>query len=537
MALSLRLRADRDCDLAGQVDADVRALPHGRTPALADGADPGRRRCAADLHVGREADAEQPSLLLRLLLLRAEALVADDLERAVERLLVVARVVLETAQDVVRGRVGEGVPRHEVHAPDLDRVEPELAGDEVDPALDEVGRLGPAGAAVGVDHARVRVDAEHLAVDRREPVRTGQHPAVERRRDAWRDRREHAAEVGVRLRLEGGDRAVPLRPDLEVRDVIAAVRRRDVVLAAGLDPLDGPADLLCERRHEHVLVVQEDLRPEPAANVERDAAHLRLGDPEDEGGHQEPHDVRVLGGHPDGVLPGDRVVVGRRAPHLHRRGDQPLVLDPLADDDVRLLQAGVGSLGVAAGPVHDDVAGGVLVDLQRAVRDGVLDIDDDVQRLPFDLDERERILGLLPRLGHDDRHTGAGEGHPVDLERPRRVDEVLHPAGLPRARQRRQVLEVLAGVHGDDAWRIGGRLRVDRPDAGVRVRRAEDRGVGHPHERQVVEVVRRAHDQSGVLHALDRLSDQVAGRLLLDRLGHAATSVPAAARTARTMFS
>ena len=49
-------------------------------------------------------------------------------------------------------------------------IQPELARDEVDRALDGVGRLGPAGAAVGVDHAGVRVDADRLAVDRRDPV-------------------------------------------------------------------------------------------------------------------------------------------------------------------------------------------------------------------------------------------------------------------------------------------------------------------------------------------------------------------------------
>ena len=59
VALALRLGAHRDDDLAGQVDLDVGRLPHRRAPALADRADPLRGRDAADLDVGRQADAEE----------------------------------------------------------------------------------------------------------------------------------------------------------------------------------------------------------------------------------------------------------------------------------------------------------------------------------------------------------------------------------------------------------------------------------------------------------------------------------------------
>ena len=176
------------------------------------------------------------------------------------------------------------------------------------------------------------------------------------------------------------------------------------------------------------------------------------------------------------------------------------------------------------------------MDLERAVRHCLLDVDDRVERLPVHLDQRERILGLLGRLGDDDGDPGTGERDAVDLEHARRVDEVLDPARLPGARQRRQLLEVLAGVDAHDARRGRGGRRVDGADAGVGVGRAENRRVHHASQRQVVEVRGRAGDHAGVLDALDGLADQ-AGRLLLDHLGHAGTSVPAAARTARTMFS
>src|SRR5262249_41440568 len=150
-------------DLSRQVHADVGALPEAGAPALAGGADPGRRRDAADLDVAREADPEVAAPLSRRRLLATESLVVDELERAVERALVLAAVVGEAGEDA--GVVREGVRLDEVLPPHVDRVEPELAGHEVDRPLDRVRRLRPPGAAVGVDHARVRVDAEDLAVD------------------------------------------------------------------------------------------------------------------------------------------------------------------------------------------------------------------------------------------------------------------------------------------------------------------------------------------------------------------------------------
>ena len=139
----------------------------------------------------------------------------------------------------------------------------------------------------------------------------------------------------------------------------------------------------------------------------------------------------------------------------------------------------LGRVGVAARPVHDDVAGRVVVDLRRAVGDRRLDVDDHGERLPVDVDQLERVLGGLLRLGDDGRDARAGERDAVDLERARRDDEVLGPGGLPGARERVQVLEVLAGEDADDAGRGRGARGVDPADARVRVRRAQDRDVGH----------------------------------------------------------
>ena len=74
-----------------------------------------------------------------------QPLVAGDLERAIQRQLVVAAVVGRADG----GRVGELVRLDEIPPPDFDRVEAEGPAYLFDCALSDEARLRPARAAVG----------------------------------------------------------------------------------------------------------------------------------------------------------------------------------------------------------------------------------------------------------------------------------------------------------------------------------------------------------------------------------------------------
>src|SRR5207245_1300703 len=67
----------------------------------------------------------------------------------------------------------EGVGRDEVLAAELGRVHPDLVGETVDDPLHRVGRLGAAGAAVGIHGRRVGVCAADLDVESRNDVGPG----------------------------------------------------------------------------------------------------------------------------------------------------------------------------------------------------------------------------------------------------------------------------------------------------------------------------------------------------------------------------
>ena len=162
--------------------------------------------------------------------------------------------------------------------------------------LDDVGGLGPAGAAIGVDRRGVGEHGRHLAVDRRRRVLAGEQRRVEDGRYARGEGRQVGAHRRGRVHAHGEELAVLVQRQLGVGDVIAPVRVGQKRFAALGGPLERPVDPLRRPDQRGLFGIEIDLRAEAAADVGRDDAHLVLRQAEHEGRHQQPLDVRVLAG-------------------------------------------------------------------------------------------------------------------------------------------------------------------------------------------------------------------------------------------------
>ncbi len=199
--------------------------------------------------------------------------------------------------------------------------------------------------------------------------------------------------------------------------------------------------------------------------------------------------------------------------HVDRVGNEALVDDALLDHDLGAVDGCRGAVGVTDCPGEGHVVRRVLVELRGAVGGRALGVNHHGQRLPRDVDHVARVDRLLRRLGDDDRDALAGPLHVVDGQDAGRIEVVrdathLASAGAsggPGAGERIELaLGVLAGEHRHDAGHGRGAGRVDGHDFRVRIRRAQDRGVGHAWELDVVEVVAGAGDEPGILGSLDR---------------------------------
>ena len=143
------------------------------------------------------------------------------------------------------------------------------------------------------------------------------------------------------------------------------------------------------------------LAAEAAADFRRDHAQTVLGD----AGHQrhdEADDVRILRRVPERHLAGGRHVVRDGAAWFHRGRDQALLDDAIADDDLGGLERRI-DVSAGHGPMEGDVVRRLGMQLRRAVLGRQLRIDHSRQRFVVDVDQVERIVSLLCRLGDDDR--------------------------------------------------------------------------------------------------------------------------------------
>ena len=243
---------------------------------------------------------------------------------------------------------------------------PVCARRHLDQALDHEGRLGPAGAAIGIDRRGVGVDAVDLAVDGGDVVLARQQRRVEIGRHRGGEGREIAAEVGLGLGPQRQDLAVGVEGQLGRRRVIAAVRVGEEGFGALGHPLHGPADLARGPQAHGLLGVDEDLGAEAAADVGRDHAQLVLGREADEGRQHQARDVRVLAGGVEREALLARVVVADGGARLDGVGDQPVVDEVDLGDVLGGGEGGIDLGLVAQVPLIDRVVGGLGMDLRLA---------------------------------------------------------------------------------------------------------------------------------------------------------------------------
>ena len=459
---------------------------------------------SARLHIGGEPDPEITAALARLLLLLAECRVIEGLQRLVERAGIVPAVVEEGDGCLVR----ELLLGNEVLAADLQRIHSQLGRGQVHHPLQQIGGFRAPRAAIRVHRRRVREHRGHVDVDGGCLVRAGEQRAVQVGRDAGREQREISAHVRHRLHPQPENAAVLRKRHLRVAVVIAAVR----ICEEGFTSLRGPLHRPRERPRrpgDHALLgIDEDLRAEAAADVGRDHAQFVLWQPEHEGRHDQPVHVRVLRRHPERDLAGDRIGASQGRTGLDGVRNEAMVAEALLHHSRGARERLVGGCLVAELPAEADVVRGFVVDRRSAPLERLGRIRHRRQRLVIDLHELGRIARDVGRLRdhHGDRvaHVaGAIDGQRVVSRDLHVRDQPARRDGLHPARN-----QVLSRVRRDDGLEVFRRLEVDADDARVRVRAADECGIGGAGNADVIDVRALAGDEARVLAALDARSEE-----------------------------
>jgi hypothetical protein len=513
VALAVGARPGDDLDLAEGGHPDRGVLP--AAGAIGERSQHPAGGQAAHLGEGRDADAQLDLVAAgaTLGLLGAEGVIAEQLLGLGRRRLVVAGVIGQAGD---RGE-GELLVLDPVALPDLQRVDTHLDRELVHQPLDRIGRLGAAGATVGVGPGLVGQDGLDLPVVGRDLVDRVEHEGTEHRHAAT-DERDIGAEVGQQVDLEAGHDAVLGRREGQPLPLVAAVVAGDQRLRAGLGvlgglaeaPGDGPDDPLLRRRLE--------LAAEATANVGGDDADLGLGHP---GGRREgePQDVGDLRRRPHGQLLPRRVDDDRA--RLHERRDEALLAVLALDDDAVLAGLGDRLVGVAAGAglggvEHPQCAlvGAEVGVGEHLVLGGLLEVQRGRQLVVLHVDELSGIACLGGAASDDHGDDLAGEGDPVAGHRRVAGGDLVGGDRPGVDAHAHLVTEVGARQDGDHVGRGRGGRGVDADDLGVGERAAHHREVQHARKHDVVGPAGATGDQPLVLLAAAGLPD-LGGRRVL----------------------
>ena len=480
------------------VDANLGRFPE--TDTSAEGADSCRRRDTAGLDVTGHADAAQfaffgggsPALF--------ETVVFGSLHCRIEGGLKISRIIGHDDRRLVRE-----LP-NEVSRPQLGRTDTQFTRCGFHCPFDQIARFRASRATIGVDRRSVGVTSAHIAVDRRDIVLTRQQGCVQIGRNRRGKQRHIGAQIGDRVSLQGGYPVVLVKSDFDRRDMVAPMGVGHEAFGAIGHPFDRNASTFGRPQANDLFGVDENLRPEPAANVGRYDPQLVFRGDIVERAHDQPGDVWILARGPACIVIFGLVIVTQRRPRFHCVWHQPVVGDVHARHMGRCSDCLVDRGSVSDLPIVDQVALCLGMDLWRALFQRSGRIGDGLLFLIAYFHRFRRIAGLRPGVGHDNGHcfadkTCGGRRHRFPGAHVHRsailgcdcpaADEVADTVGL----------DLLSGQHADDARHRFGRLGVDFPDRSVCMRAADERRMFHTGHDHVVGVSAGAGDKSLVFLA------------------------------------
>ena len=442
VTLSHRRRAREDRHRAVGVDADLRGVGIDR-----------RVGTAGDLDRVRDPEAAQHAARSRF----GAALVEPGVVRERERHVHPARELTAVVREDEPRLEWHRRRRDQVAAPQLQRVDPELARGDVDDAFDRVRGLGPPGAAIRTGRRGVGVHARGLHVNRGRRVHARDAADVVRPR-ARAARCEIRADVERDGDAKPEELAVRVERQLRRRDVVAAVLVGDEPLAAIRRPLHRTAEPLRGPEHQHVLGIRAALHPEASADLRGHHAQVALRDAEDLLGQERAQSVRMLDASMKRVAPGPTVVLANGAARLDRRGSDA------ADDVVELhhvrgaLESARDFVFLARLPHERDVVRYFVPHRRGAGASRVYRSRHGRKRLVIDADQVQSVGRLLRRFGDNERHGIADVAHAAAGQRGTRGRERRRAIGLFPGTIGRQVTDLARRQirGGEDRQHAGG---------------------------------------------------------------------------------
>ena len=477
--LAVRGDAERRRHRAGRVDAHDRRFGAGIDRHARRDRD--ARADAGQFGIRRDADAVPAAGGARALLRGAQVIVADRVTGSVETFVKAGFIPDNAGGDLV----GQLVGANEIAQSYLARIHAELDRGHIHQPLHDEGRDRPADAAIGAKRRFRGRHAAHPALIIGDAIGPGQkahHLDRLERRGPRIDR--IGADVAYDVGAQRRDMPFAVERDLGVDDLVKALAAREQILHAVRGPFDGARQQPRRGGDENLFGIERTLAAETTADILRDDPHAMAGNIE-RLRQRIAHDARHLRRRIQCQRLAAGVVFGKVGARLDRNRRLSVHAKPAADAHRRLGKRGVdvAALEFAA---HHHVGAGLIVQQRRAVFQRLFRIDHERQRLVFDIDELQRVFGLIAALRDDTDDRLADIAHLAARQRQERCRVVvLH------ARGRDQNLDVVGKIIGREDGDDAGRRRAPPCNRSHGSAHATDRCGGTRHAARAAPAGRR----------------------------------------------
>ena len=310
------------------------------------------------------------------------------------------------------------------------------------------------------------------------------------------------AQVGYHLAPQADHGPVLFDRQLHFVDLGAALNRAHDILPARFGPLHRTAELPGQVGQQGLFPIHIELGAESSSDFRRDHAHAVLRDSQHDR-NLRAHQVRDLGGGPEGdrFLPGV-ILCGHRAA-LHGNGSQALVDQALGDNLVRARKRffDVATPFLRKWECECYVVFKLGVHLGGVGLHRRFNVDCRRQRFVLDLHEVGRVPARIPIRRDNGDHRLSHETDRID--RKHGLFWELQPRNRRGARNGTdEMRDVLAGQYLHHPRRRLRRLRVDGNDVCVGVDAAYESHIEHSRQLDVIDVSGRSRDQARILCAL-----------------------------------
>ena len=255
-----------------------------------------------------------------------------------------------------RRRVGHRLRPDEVLAPQRVGRDAEFVRGHIDQTLDQIGRLRPPGAAIGIDRQRVGEGGGDVDEAGGKVVDARQHHGADIG-DVGREGGEIGAHVADHVDLERGEAMIGIEGEPGGGVIVAPLGIAEEVLAAVGDPFHRAFEPLRRDRRKRVFAIGKQLGAEAAADIRRHHAQLFRRDLEHRIGENVAHEVRALAAERQSDAVRCRVVFGDHGAGVEKIGDEALIDDAQRNDLGRRRKCVRGRALVAERHLEGGIAG------------------------------------------------------------------------------------------------------------------------------------------------------------------------------------